>query len=109
VPPRVAGHAGVAPEAAEAWVGAAVPQSEARGAAVVLQPAAAVQAGVAVRQPEARDAAEVLRPAAPGARAAALPSVAPLVFHRDPALPWPAPSPAARIAHAMVRLQIASP
>jgi hypothetical protein len=137
VPPRVAGHAGVAAEAAldaaeaprpeaAAWVAAAVPRLEAaaaRGAAgvlqqgaavqagaVVLQPAAAaVQAGVAVRPPEARDAAAVLRPAAPGARAAGRPLVVPLVFRRDPALPWPAPSPAARFAHAMERLQIASP
>jgi hypothetical protein len=125
VPPRAAGHAGVAAEAAldaaeaprpeaAAWVATAVPRLEAaaaRGAAGVLQQGAAVQAqaGVAVRPPEARDAAAVLRPAAPGARAAGRPLVVPLVFRRDPALPWPAPSPAARFAHAMERLQIASP
>jgi hypothetical protein len=111
VRPRVAGHAGVAPEAAEARVGAAAPQPEARGAEVVLRPEAAAQGGVAevAPQPEARDAAEVLQRAAPGARAAARPSAAPLVFRRVPALPWPAPSPAARFAHAMERLQIASP
>jgi hypothetical protein len=125
VPLRVAGHAGVAPEAAQdaaeeprpeaaAWVAVAVPRLEAaaaRGAAGVLQPEAAVPAGVAevVRRAAAQDAAEVLRRAAPGARAAARPAVAPSVFHRDPALPWPAPSPAARFAHAMERLQIASP
>jgi hypothetical protein len=108
VRPRVAGHAEVAPEAR---VGAAAPQPEARGAEAVLRPEAAAQGGVAevAPQPEARDAAEVLPRAAPGARAAARPSAAPLVFRRDPALPWPAPSPAARFAHAMERLQIASP
>jgi hypothetical protein len=116
-PPRVAGHAGVAPEAAqeprpEAWVAAAVPRLEAaaaRGAAGVLQPgAAAVQVGVAevVRQPGARDAAEVLRPAAPGVRvrAPARPSAGLSVFRRDPLHRRPAPSPAARFARAMATL-----
>jgi hypothetical protein len=121
-PPRVAEHAGVAPEAAqeprpEAWVAAAVPRLEAaaaRGAAGVLQPgAAAVQAGVAegVRQPAARDAAEVQRPAAPGARvrAPARPLAALSVFRRDRLHRRPAPSPAARFARAMASLRIASP
>jgi hypothetical protein len=122
-PPRVAEHAGVAPEAAQdaaaeprpeaaAWVAAAVPRLEAaaaRGAAGVLQPgAAAVQVGVAevVRQPGARDAAEVLRPAAPGVRvrAPARPSAGLSVFRRDPLHRRPAPSPAARFARAMATL-----
>jgi len=116
--PRVAGHAGVAPEAAEearpeaaAWVAAAVPRLEAaaaRGAAGVLQPGAAVQVGVAevARQPEAQDAAEVLRPAAPGVRvrARARPSAGLSVFRRDRLHRRPAPSPAARFARAMARL-----
>jgi hypothetical protein len=102
VPLRVAGHAGVAPEAA-AWVVAAV-----------LQPgAAAVQVGVAegARQPEARDAAEVRRPEAPGVRVrvAARPSAALSVFHRAQALPWPARPPAAQFAHVMRGLRVASP
>jgi hypothetical protein len=125
VPPRVAGHAGVAPEAerhaagelqaaAEAWVAAAVLRPEvaaARGAAGALQPEAAARAGVEeeVLRPAAPDAAEGLRRAAPGALAAARPSAVPLVCRRDPALPWPAPSPAARFAHAMRGLRIASP
>jgi hypothetical protein len=127
-PPRVAEHAGVAPEAAldaaeeprpeaAAWVVAAVPRLEvaaARGAAGVPQPgAAAEQVGVAevVRQPEARDAAEVLRPAAPGARVRApvRPSAVLSVFRRDRLHRRPAPSPAARFARAMARLRIASP
>jgi hypothetical protein len=64
-----------------------------------------------VRQPVARrDAAEVLRRAARGARAAAArPSAVLSVFRRDRLHRRPAPSPAARFAHAMVRLQIASP
>jgi hypothetical protein len=123
---RVAGHAGVAPEAAQdaaeeprqeaaAWGAAAVLQLEAaaaRGAAGVLQPGAAVRAGVAeaVRQPAARDAAEVLLRVAPGARVgAARPSAVLSVFHRDRLHRRPAPSPAARFAHAMKGLQIASP
>jgi hypothetical protein len=127
-PPRVAGHAEVAPEAAQgaaeelrpeaaAWVAAAVPRLEAaaaRGAAEVLQPAgAAVQVGVAEgeRQPAARHAAEVLRPAAPGARvrAPARPSAVLSVFRRDRLHRRPAPSPAARFARAMASLRIASP
>jgi hypothetical protein len=127
VPPRVVGHAGVAPEAAQdaaeeprpeaaAWVAAAVPQLEAaaRVAAGVLQPgaAAAVQVGVAevVRPPEARDAAEVLRPAAPGVRVRApvRPSAVLSVFRRDRLHRRPAPSPAARFARAMASLRIAS-
>src|SRR6266852_5004688 len=94
--PRVAGHAGVAPEAAEE----ALPEAAARGAAGVLQPGAAVQVGVAevARQPEAQDAAEVLRPAAPGVRvrARARPSAGLSVFRRDRLHRRPAPSPAAR-------------
>lgn len=125
-PPRVAEHAGVAPEAAqdaaaeprpEAWVAAAVPRLEAaaaRGAAGVLQPgAAAAQAGVAegVRQPAARDAAEVQRPAAPGARVRgpARPLAVFSVFRRDRLHRRPAPSPAVRFARAMASLRIASP
>jgi hypothetical protein len=93
-----------------------VPRLEAaaaRGAAGVLQQGAAVQAGAVVLQPAAAVQAQagvaVRPPEAPGARAAGRPLVVPLVFRRDPALPWPAPSPAARFAHAMERLQIASP
>src|SRR5216684_4250499 len=103
--PRVAGHAGVAPEAAEearpeaaAWVAAAVPRLE----------GAAARVGVAevARQPEAQDAAEVLRPAAPGVRvrARARPSAGLSVFRRDRLHRRPAPSPAARFARAMARL-----
>jgi hypothetical protein len=128
VPLPVAGHAGVAPEAAqdaaeaprqeaEAQVAAAVPRLEAAARAgvaeVVPRLEAAARAGVAevVRQPVARrDAAEVLRRAARGARAAAArPSAVLSVFRRDRLHRRPAPSPAARFAHAMVRLQIASP
>jgi hypothetical protein len=127
-PPRVAEHAGVAPEAAQdaaaeprpeaaAWVAAAVPRLEAaaaRGAAGVLQPgAAAAQAGVAegVRQPAARHAAEVQRPAAPGARVRgpARPLAVFSVFRRDRLHRRPAPSPAVRFARAMASLRIASP
>ena len=117
-PPRAAGHAGVAPEAAQdaaeeprpeaaAWGAAA-----ARGAAGVLQPgAAAVRVGVAegVRRPAARDAAEVRRLAAPGVRAPARPSAVLSVFRQDRLHHRPAPSPAARFARAMASLRIALP
>jgi hypothetical protein len=120
-PLRVAGHAGVAPEAAQyaaaeprpeaaAWVAAAVPRLEAAapGAAGVLQPGAAVQAGVAegVLQPAARDAVAVLRPAAQDVRvqAGARPSAGLSVFRRDRLHRRPAPSPAARFARATARL-----
>jgi len=125
-PPRAAGHAGVAPEAAQdaaeeprpeaaAWGAAAVPRLEAaaaRGAAGVLQPgAAAVRVGVAegVRRPAARDAAEVRRLAAPGVRAPARPSAVLSVFRQDRLHHRPAPSPAARFARAMASLRIALP
>jgi hypothetical protein len=123
VPLRAAGHAGVAPEAArdavvepqreaEAWVAAAAPRPEARGAAGVRRREAAVQAAVAevvLRLVGARDAAGVLRPAVPGAPAPARPSVVLSAFHRDRLRRGPAPSPAARLARAMASLRIASP
>lgn len=112
VPLRVAGHAGGAPEVARDAAEEPRQEAAAWGAAAVPQPGAAVRAEVAevVRQPEARDAAEALRPAAPGARVgAARPSAALSVFHRDRLHRRPAPSPAARFAHAMKGLQIASP
>jgi hypothetical protein len=113
VPLPVAGHAGVAPEAAQDAAEAPRQEAEAQVAAAVPRLEAAARAGVAevVRQPVARrDAAEVLRRAARGARAAAArPSAVLSVFRRDRLHRRPAPSPAARFAHAMVRLQIASP
>ena len=120
----VAWDAAVAPQQVAAWVGAAeVPQQEAaaRDAVEVPQPEAVARAWVgeeAVRQQEVRGAAAVplrgavLR-AVPDARVveprAAHPSAVLWVFRRDQALPWPAPSPAARFAHAMKSLRIASP
>jgi hypothetical protein len=89
----------VAPRQAVAWAGVAALPPE------------------AVRQQEARDAAvprrgAVLR-AAPDVQVAepraARPSVAPWVFRRDQALPWPAPQPPARSVRAMHCLQIALP
>jgi hypothetical protein len=119
VPLRAAGHAGVAPEAArdavvepqreaEAWVAAAAPRPEARGAAGVRRREAAV-AEVVLRLVGARGAAGVLRPAVPGAPAPARPSVVLSAFHRDRLRRGPAPSPAARLARAMASLRIASP
>ena len=62
--------------------------------------------GAAVRRPEAVRQGAWGAPAAPlrGAQPSAPPSAAPWVFRRDQALPWPAPSPAARFARAMARL-----
>jgi hypothetical protein len=118
VPLRVAGHAGVAPEAAqhaaeepreaaEPWVAAAAVRQEAvPGAGVVLRPEAAARAEVeeVVLQPAARDVAGVPQPAAPDVRAPARPSAGLLVFHRDRVQGWPVRSPAARFARAMESL-----
>jgi hypothetical protein len=84
-------------QAAAARVGAAVPR----------------QVAAAVQQREARGAAvALLRGAVPDVRAvqrrAALPSAVPWVFHRGQAPPWPAPQPAAQLAHAMERARIAT-
>jgi hypothetical protein len=102
----LAEHAAVAPK--EAQLAAAVEQGEAvapgaaeeprREAAVRVEAAAqqpeavvrAVAAEVARRQ-EARDAAGVRQREVRDARAAALLSAAPWVFHRAQAPPWPAP------------------
>jgi hypothetical protein len=123
---RGAEHAAVAPEAAQR--GAAVQRvaAEASAWAAVQRPGAAVRvgaaaprleavvpggaaAGVARRQEARAAAAGELQQEVRDARAAALPSAAPWVFHQAQALPWPAPSPAAQFARAMPRLQIASP
>jgi hypothetical protein len=91
-------------EGAAAVVGA--PREEVGAAAV------APHAGVAVvphaEEEEAAQAAAALLRAAPGA-VAGLPSAAAWAFRRDQVLPWPAPSPAARSAHATAKLSTASP
>jgi hypothetical protein len=112
-----------APQQVVAWVWEAEPQQEAaaRDAVEVPRSEAVARAWVgeaAVRQQEARDAAAVplrgavLR-AVPDVRVAepraARPSAVPWVFRRDQALPWPAPQPAVRSAHATQCLQIALP
>jgi hypothetical protein len=122
----------VRPEEAGAWDAAAEPQRAAGASAVVaLLPGAAVErdaavgpqqaaeawVAAAVPRPVARDAAEELQqgvaaPAAAEVRLrAALPSGLPsvLVFHRDQALPWPVPQPAARSARAIEKPRIAWP
>jgi hypothetical protein len=105
--PQGAGHAEAALRSAVA----------ARAAVVVLRRAAEPRAGAAVLRPEvvrqeARGAAAVRLRVVPDVRVArpwVLPSAGPWVFHRDQPLPWPAPRPAVRFAHAMQCLQIALP
>jgi hypothetical protein len=123
-----------APRQAAAALGEAVerqPAAAALGEAVERQPAAAALAGAAVRQPAAaRDgAAAVRRPEAvavawgaaavrrPEAEApdvrerrrVALPLAVPWASRRGQPLPWPAPRPVARFAHAMATQRDASP
>jgi hypothetical protein len=123
VPQAVRDAAGVPQQAAEVSVGAAVPRPEAAvpaGAGVAaLRPEVAARAGAEVaRQQEAAARAGVAeaarqQEAAPGVpavrRPAVLPSAVPWVFRRDQPLPWPAPRPAARFAHANERRRIALP
>jgi hypothetical protein len=102
----VARDAEAVPLQAAAWVAAEEPQQEA--AAQVGVEAAVLRQEAAVRQREARGAAGgLLLGAAPNVvqRRAALPSAAPLVFHRDRLrrrLARPAPQRAARFARAMM-------
>ncbi len=106
VRPQGAGHAE-----------AALQPAVAARAVVVLRRAAEPRAGAAVLRPEvvrqeARGAAAVRLRVVPDARVArpwVLPSAGPWVFRRDQPLPWPAPRPAVRFAHAMQCLQIALP
>jgi ribonuclease E len=112
--PKAAQPVAVAEQAEVVAPGAAVePQREAavRVEAAAPQPEAVVRAVAAevARRREARDAAGVLHREVRDARAAALPSAAPWVFHQAQAPPWPARSPAAQFARAMKRLRIASP
>jgi hypothetical protein len=92
---------GVPPQEVEAaaWDVAAEPQRE-----VV---AVASDAAVVPRQ-EVVAAAALLQGAAPDVRAA-LPSAVPWVFRRGPPPLWLAPRPAAQLARAMARSQIATP
>jgi hypothetical protein len=118
--PLAAQDAAGAPQQAEvaAWVAAEAPQqeaAEARAGVAVRRPEVAARAGAAevVRRRAALDAAAVLLRAAEAPdvqvvqRRAALPSAAAWAFHRDQALPWPAPQPAARFARAKQRRRIA--
>jgi hypothetical protein len=87
--------------AAEAVVAAAAQRDAAAG----QQPAAAARGdgAAAVRRPEA-EASDVRE-----RRREALPLVVPWASRRDQALPWPAPPPVARFAHAMATQRDASP
>jgi hypothetical protein len=91
---RAAPGEAVVPQPAVAWVGAAVLPPEARDAAAVPLRGAVLRA-----VPDAR----VVEPRAAG------PLEVPWVFHRDQALPWPAPQPAEWFARAMQGLRIALP
>ena len=94
-------------EAEEAAVGA--PREEAGAAAVAPHAeAAAVPRAVEAAAVAAGQAAAALQRAAP-AVAAGLPSAAAWAFRRDQVLPWPAPSPAVRFAHATAKQSTASP
>ena len=124
--PREEAEAGVAAPHGEAAAVAEVPREE--GAAAVAAPheeaAAAVGApregkeAVAAEAPHEEEAVAGARAgvaavaqqrAAPDAAAAVLPSAAAWAFRRDQVLPWLAPSPSVRFAHATARLSIASP
>ncbi len=99
-----------APREGEA-VAVVAPREEAAGAVVAPHaeaaaaevPRAEEEAAVA----EAGQAAAALRRAAP-AVAVGLPSAAAWAFRRDQVLPWPAPSPAVRFAHATATQSTAS-
>jgi len=113
-PPRAAGHAGVAPEAAQDAAEEPRPEAAAWGAAACRGwrrrrrgarrgccsrgRRRCGSGGGGVRRPAARDAAEVRRLAAPGVRAPARPSAVLSVFRQDRLHHRPAPSPAARFA-----------
>jgi hypothetical protein len=102
-------------EAAALRAGAAVLRQEgaARDAVAVPRQEAAARAGAAVRRREAaaRDAVAVRRREVAALPRAVPPSALPSAwaFRRDPVLPWPAPQPLARSAHAMASLRCASP
>jgi len=111
VRPQGAGHAE-----------AALQPAVAARAVVVLRRAAEPRAGAAVLRPEVvrqealgaaavplRVVSDVRVAEPPVARPWVLPSAGPWVFRRDQPLPWPAPRPAVRFAHAMQCLQIALP
>jgi len=108
---RRAEHAAVAPKAAQPVAAAEQGEAVAPGAAEEPQREAAERVEAAALRLEAvvrGAAAGVLQREVQDARAAALPSAAPWVFHPARVLPWPAPSPAAQFARAMERLRIAS-
>jgi hypothetical protein len=114
--PREEAEAGVAARHGEAAAVAEAPHEEA--AAAVGAPREGKEA-VAAEAPHEEEAvagaragvvAEVAqRRAVPDAAAAVLPSAAAWAFRRDQVLPWLAPSPSVRFAHATARLSIASP
>jgi hypothetical protein len=97
----VARDAVVAPRQAAAWDVAEAPQQEVAwvGAAVLRPEAVLLRVAVLREAPDVR----VAEPRA------ARPSAVPWVFRRGQALPWPAPQPAVRFAHAKQCLRIAWP
>jgi hypothetical protein len=107
-----------APQQEVAWVGAAVlrpeaPQQEVAASAEAAEPQQVAWVGAAVLRPEAVLLRVAVLREAPDVRVAepraARPSAVPWVFRRGQALPWPAPQPAVRFAHAMQCLRIAWP